>query len=122
MTNFGELLREKRRAAGLSQRQLADKAGVDFSYISKLENAGFPLRRTTLSFGSATILGCSSDEFFHAAKKLPTELGESLVGEPAAMRFLQEASRLKLSQEGMGARCSANSKGCEGVTSERRKK
>ncbi len=30
---------------------------------------------------------------------MPTGLGESLVGEPAAIRFLQEASRLRLSQK-----------------------
>ena len=96
---FGELLREKRRAAGLSQRQLADRAGVDFSYISKLENGRLPAPADDTVVRLCEILGCPAEEFFAAARKLPTELGESLVGEPAALRFLQEASRLKLSQE-----------------------
>jgi HTH-type transcriptional regulator, competence development regulator len=97
-TTFGELLREKRRAAGLSQRQLADRAGVDFSYISKLENSRLPAAADETVVRICAILGCPAEEFFTAAKKLPTELGESLAGEPAAIRFLQEASRLQLSQ------------------------
>jgi HTH-type transcriptional regulator, competence development regulator len=97
-TTFGELLREKRRAAGLSQRQLADRAGVDFSYISKLENSRLPAAADETVVRICDILGCPAEEFFTAAKKLPTELGESLAGEPAAIRFLQEASRLQLSQ------------------------
>lgn len=98
-TTFGELLREKRRAAGLSQRQLAERAGVDFSYISKLENGRLPAAADDTVIRICAILGCPPEEFFTAAKKLPTELGESLVGEPAAIRFLQEASRLQLSQK-----------------------
>ena len=99
MSSFGTVLREKRRAAGLSQRQLAEKVGVDFSYISKLENGRLPPAADDTVVRICTILGCPAEEFFTAAKKLPTELGESLVGEPAAIRFLQEASRLQLSQK-----------------------
>ena len=98
-TTFGELLREKRRAASLSQRQLAERAGVDFSYISKLENGRLPAAADDTVVRICAILGCPAEEFFTAAGKLPTELGESLVGEPAAIRFLQEASRLQLSQK-----------------------
>lgn len=98
-TTFGELLREKRRAANLSQRQLGDRAGVDFSYISKLENGRLPAPADDTVVRICTILRCPAEEFFTAARKLPTELGESLVGEPAALRFLQEASRMQLSQK-----------------------
>ena len=98
-TTFGELLREKRRAASLSQRQLAERAGVDFSYISKLENGRLPAAADDTVVRICAILGCPAEEFFTAAGKLPTELGDSLVGEPAAIRFLQEASRLQLSQK-----------------------
>src|SRR5690348_3299277 len=34
---FGPALRDRRRAAGLSQRELATRIGLDFSYISKVE-------------------------------------------------------------------------------------
>ncbi len=99
MGTFGDLLREKRRAAGLSQRQLAERAGVDFSYISKLENGRLPAPADETVGRICEILKSPTDEFFAAAKKLPAGLGAALGGEPAAVRFLQEASRLKLSSE-----------------------
>ena len=40
---FGQYLREQRRRAGMSQRELASRVSVDFSYISKLENDRLPL-------------------------------------------------------------------------------
>jgi transcriptional regulator with XRE-family HTH domain len=38
MNLFEELLKEARKRSGLSQQALADKVGVDDSYISKMEN------------------------------------------------------------------------------------
>ena len=35
---FGQRIRELRQARNLSQRELAGKVGVTFTYISKIEN------------------------------------------------------------------------------------
>ncbi len=35
---FGQRLRELRKAKGMNQKELADKVGIDFTYLSKLEN------------------------------------------------------------------------------------
>ncbi len=35
---FGSRLKRRRRELGLTQRQLAQKVGIDFTYLSKLEN------------------------------------------------------------------------------------
>lgn len=40
LAEFGAVLREKRRAAGLTQRALAGAAGVDHTYVSKIEGGG----------------------------------------------------------------------------------
>lgn len=37
-TNFGSLIKQARKEKGYSQRELAKKLGVDFTYLSKLEN------------------------------------------------------------------------------------
>ena len=37
-TNFGSLIKQARKEKGYSQRELAGKLGVDFTYLSKLEN------------------------------------------------------------------------------------
>jgi transcriptional regulator with XRE-family HTH domain len=98
MSDFGTVLREKRRTAGLSQRQLAERVGVDFSYISKLENGRLPAPAAETVGRLAEVLGCPVEDLLAAAKKMPANLDES-VGQPAALRFLQEASRLRLSPE-----------------------
>jgi transcriptional regulator with XRE-family HTH domain len=99
MSDFGPTLREKRRAAGLSQRRLADLAGVDFSYISKLENGRLPAPASDTVIRLAKILNCPTEELLSAAKKIPEGVEGSLSAQPEAQRFLQEASDLKLSPD-----------------------
>ena len=95
---FGELLREKRRAAGISQRRLAELVGVDFSYISKLENGRLPAPAADTIARIAANVGCASEDLLAAAQKLPDGVGSILSGNPAAVRFLQEASALGLNE------------------------
>ena len=44
----GEMLKEARREAKLTQQQLAEKAGTKKSYISKIENAKGNIQLSTL--------------------------------------------------------------------------
>ncbi len=94
---FGQLLRERRRQAGISQRKLAEAVGVDFSYVSKLENdrLSAPAAETVVRLAEA--IGTSPDELLAAARKIPGEVGDEVVREPAAQRFLRMASNMKLS-------------------------
>ena len=39
---FGEKIRELRKRKRLSQRDLAEKVGIDFTYLSKIENNKVP--------------------------------------------------------------------------------
>ncbi len=96
---FGEILREKRRAAGISQRQLAGLADVDFSYVSKMENGRLPAPAAETILRFAQVLGCSTEELLAAGRKMPAEIENRLSSEPAALRFLKEASDLRLSAE-----------------------
>jgi transcriptional regulator with XRE-family HTH domain len=97
-TSFAEILREKRRLSGISQRRLADSVGVDFSYISKLENGRVPPPAADTIARIAKCIGCASEELLAAAEKLPDGVGSILSGNPAAVRFLQEASSLSLNE------------------------
>jgi transcriptional regulator with XRE-family HTH domain len=99
MSTFGSILKERRRAAGLSQRQLADQVGVDFSYISKLENDRLQAPASETIARIAECIKCPVEELLAAAKKMPAGLNDSVVNEPAAVRFLQEASRMQLTPE-----------------------
>jgi transcriptional regulator with XRE-family HTH domain len=99
MSTFGTILKEKRRASGLSQRQLAERVGVDFSYISKLENDRLQAPAADTIERIAACIGCPAEELLAAAKKMPAGLNDSLINEPTAVRFLQEASRMRLTPE-----------------------
>ena len=94
---FGQQLREWRRLAGLSQRRLAESVGVDFSYVSKLENDRLapPSAETVIRLAEA--INAPPDELLAAARKIPEAVGDEVVREPAAQRFLRTASTMKLS-------------------------
>lgn len=98
MKAFADLLREKRRSTGISQRQLAEQADVDFSYISKLENGRLPPPAAETIERIAAILGCAVEELLAAARKMPVGANDALSA-PSAIRFLSEATRMRPSAE-----------------------
>lgn len=96
---FGEYLRELRRAKGLSQRELAARVGVDFSYISKAENDRIspPAGDTVVRICEA--LGVPPDELLALSGKVPSNFTETLRASPAALGFMREAHAMSLSEE-----------------------
>ena len=95
---FGSALREKRRQASLSQRELANKAGLDFSYISKLENDRLPPPSADTIVLLSSILQCSTEELLALTGKLPQGVQEAVGTSKAAQEFLQNASLMKLTE------------------------
>ncbi len=91
---FGEMLRTLRQNAGLSQRQLAQRAGLDFSYISKMENGRLPPPAADTIVLLCQILGVSADDLLAATRKLPTEVEEQVSASASAQAFLREAQSL----------------------------
>jgi transcriptional regulator with XRE-family HTH domain len=86
---FGEKVRELRKAKNLSQRDLAEKVGVNFTYISKIENE-------KLDFGDypsedlieklAKALKGDLDELLILAKKVPERIRQRVMERPDAFR------------------------------------
>ena len=97
--SYGQALRAGRRAAGLTQRDLAGRAGLDFTYISKLENDRIPPPATDTVVLLARVLGMSTDVALALAGKLPTEVEQQVSGSAAAQEFLREAGALRLSED-----------------------
>lgn len=98
MATFGDILRDRRRNAGISQRDLAAKIGVDFSYISKLENGRLPPPASDTAGRIAEVLNCAVEDLLAAAGKFPSGVEGAIASEPAAIRFLQKAADLDLTQ------------------------
>ncbi len=90
--SFGSVLRERRRGAGLTQRELAERVSLDFTYISKLENDRLPPPAADTIVALAEILGAPADELLALTGKLPTEVQHVLSASPAAQEFLRAAA------------------------------
>lgn len=80
MTTFGRLLAARRRAAGLSQNELARKAGIDPAYPNRLEHGTLnqagkpsrPSREIVLALALALGLDRSdTDRFLYASDHAP---------------------------------------------------
>src|SRR5436190_1470702 len=93
-TTFGSKLRELRQKRGLTLRALAEAAGVDFTYLSKIENdrLGYLPGAETIR-DLAEVLGVDAIELLQLANKLPPELA-TLAGNEKARRFFQRAREI----------------------------
>lgn len=96
--SFGHKLRALRRAAGITQRDLAKQVGVDFSYISKLENDRLPPPAAGTAVKISGALGVTPDELVAATGKIPPQIQQSLGSSPAAIHFLRTAQAMELSE------------------------
>lgn len=96
MTTFGTALREMRRAAGISQRELADRIGIDFSYISKVENDRLPPPAADTIVAICQVLGSNAEELLALTGKIPSDVHKTVSGSKSAQSFLREAQQLDL--------------------------
>jgi transcriptional regulator with XRE-family HTH domain len=95
---FGKLLRSYRLRARKTQEELANAIGVDFTYISKIENdkAAPPSRRRIER--AARFLQLTQDEeigLLLAAEKLPSDVQDWALDRPKAVslyRTIKQAS------------------------------
>lgn len=92
---FGQSLRELRRAKGISQRDLAEQVGVDFSYISKLENDRLPPPAADTIVKICDVFGVSSDELLASTGKVTTPMKEILTSR-SAVNFMRQAHEMKI--------------------------
>ena len=75
---FGARLRELRKQAGLSQRELADKIGINFSYLSKIESGVMPPPSEKVILKLAEVLNSDTDELITLAGKVPPDIAQML--------------------------------------------
>jgi PAS domain S-box-containing protein len=79
MATFGQRLRELRHTRGMTQREMAKKTAISFTYLSKLETGVRPAPKKKLILALAKALGVDNavtDELFGLAKKIPPDLPE----------------------------------------------
>jgi transcriptional regulator with XRE-family HTH domain len=93
--NFGQLIRNARKDKGYSQRQLAKLLGLDFTYLSKLENnrADYAPKEEVIR-ALAHQLDLDEEELIYSAGRIPqTEeelLKEHYKNMPTLFRRMRE--------------------------------
>jgi HTH-type transcriptional regulator, competence development regulator len=92
--NFGERLRQIRKERGLTLRAVAEGAGIDFTYLSKIENGRIPYTPAVETIRQlASALKVDAIELLTLANKLPAEL-EPLKTNQQARRFFDRAAKV----------------------------
>ncbi len=96
---FGEKLKEIRRAQKISQRELAKIVGVDFSYISKIENDRMPPPAADTIIKLSNALDIPEEILLSESGKLPSNVKNMVNKKPNAVLFFRQAERMNLSTE-----------------------
>jgi transcriptional regulator with XRE-family HTH domain len=92
---FGQLVREKRKAKGLSLRKFSEMVGVSPTYLSQVEKGNCDPPTASRVRRMAEILGENSDELTALAGRVPEDLPGILQKQPARLAaFIREVSDL----------------------------
>ncbi len=91
---FGTRLRDLRKKAGLSQRELADRIGVNFSYLSKIESRVMPPPSEQVIHRLAEVLDTDRDELLLLAGKIPADIAQMLKNQEV-VKSLRSGKRIK---------------------------
>src|SRR5438477_3627424 len=97
---LGQRIKQLREEHKLTQRQLAEKVSVDFSYLSKIENDRLehtPSLKTLQDLAKA--LEVDELELMELADKVPTVL-QAIARDKDAMHFFRRATEIIKSPEG----------------------
>ena len=86
---IGQRIKELRKAKGLGQRAVAAQVGINFTYLSKIENdkvdfAAFPSEDTIRKL--AKVLEADVDELLLMAEKIPDRIRQRVLERPDAFR------------------------------------
>lgn len=95
MTTVGERIREIRKSRNLTQRELADRVGINFTYLSRVENDRLDDEQTpreeTLQ-RIARALNADPDELLLLARRIPDAYRDRILSQPAVFRKLLNLS------------------------------
>ena len=95
MTTVGQRIREIRKSRNLTQRELADRVGINFTYLSRVENDRLDDEQTpraeTLQ-RIAKALDADPDELLLLARRIPDAYRDRILSRPGVFRKLLNLS------------------------------
>lgn len=90
---FGKYLRSLRVTKGVSQKKLAEEGGIDFTYLSKIENDRMPPPSEEVLKKMAAFLGEDENTLILKARKIPSQIKEMIIEEQKVPEFLRSVQR-----------------------------
>ena len=90
-SEFGVRLRELRKQTGMSQREVAEKVGINFTYLSKIESGALLPPREDKIIKLARVLNADKDELITLAGKIPSDLSKILQNK-RVVQFLRSST------------------------------
>lgn len=91
MNDFGTKLKQLRKERRITQRDLADRTGIDFTYISKMENGKLenpPSEKTITNIAES--LEANAEELLLLAQKVPFGIKNTIINDKLATAFLRK--------------------------------
>lgn len=90
---FGRVIRDLRKQKGLTQRRLAELAGMNFTYLSKMENGRLPSVPTSETLNAlAEALDVDGDRLHAECGRIPERLADRMAENP---EFAQQICKLR---------------------------
>jgi transcriptional regulator with XRE-family HTH domain len=101
MTTIGQRIREIRKTRNLTQRELADRVGINFTYLSRVENDRLddeqtPREETLQKIAKA--LDADPDELLLLARRIPDAYRDRILSRPGVFRKLLNLSDTALEE------------------------
>jgi transcriptional regulator with XRE-family HTH domain len=95
VTTVGQRIREIRKSRNLTQRELADRVGINFTYLSRVENDRLddeqtPREETLQRIAKA--LDADPDELLLLARRIPDAYRDRILSRPGVFRKLLNLS------------------------------
>ena len=95
MTTVGQRIREIRKERNLTQRELADRVGINFTYLSRVENDRLddeqtPREETLQRIAKA--LEADPDELLLLARRIPDAFRNRILAKPGIFRRILKLS------------------------------
>lgn len=95
MTTVGQRIREIRKQRNLTQRELAERVGINFTYLSRVENDRLddeqtPREETLTKIAKA--LSTDADELLLLARRIPDSFRDRILSKPGIFRRILKLS------------------------------
>lgn len=92
---FGEIIRELRNEKRMIQKEVAERVGIDVTYLSKIENRKLPPPSQEKIKRLAEVLDADEDRLITAANKVPEDIAEMIPNSSSKVpNLLREGKKL----------------------------